>query len=107
MHPVPSPTALAFAQTPKARHFQFPHHPLRVGNAFRGFLVRSFATTCRVARPPGGSDRVSSEGGYPLSFTLLGGSPSSSTQPTRTFTSGLPAGRSPFLLPDMTTVATG
>jgi len=37
----------------------------------------AFATACRVACPPGGSDR-----GFP--------------QPTRTFTSSFPTGRSPF-----------
>src|SRR5262249_24643294 len=74
---------------------------------FRGFLVRSFATTCRVARPSGGSNRGASEGGYPLSFTLPGRSPSLSPQPTGTFTSGLSTGRSPFPPPDMTTVSTG
>jgi hypothetical protein len=67
----------------------------------------AFATACRVACLPDGSDRALSEGGYPLSFTLLGGSPSSFAKPTETFTPGLPASRSPFSPPGMTTVATG
>jgi len=42
-----------------------------------------------------------------MSFTLLGGSPSHSLQPTGTFTPELPTGRSPSLPSGMTTVATG
>ena len=82
-------------------------HPLPAGNSFRGFPIRSFATTCRLVRLLGGSDRASSEGGYPLSFESLGGDPSSSTQPTETFTPELPTGRSPFPPSGMATVATG
>jgi hypothetical protein len=62
LRPVPSPTALAFTRFRAVRHSRVPHHPLPMGRCFRGFLVRylplAFATACRFARPPGGSDRV-------------------------------------------------
>jgi hypothetical protein len=38
--PVPSPAALAFAQSKGARLSQDPHHPLQVGKPFRGYTVR-------------------------------------------------------------------
>jgi len=64
------------------------------------------ATTCRVACLSGGSDttRRGRITHCPLSSRV--GAPRR-TKPTETFTSGLPAGPSPFLPPDMTTVATG
>ena len=55
---------------------------------FGASLPFAFATTCRFACPPVGADRVF-------------------TQPTRTFTSGLPADWSPSPPPDITTGATG
>ncbi len=63
------------------------HHPLRVGLRFRGFsgshLLRPAELLASLADPTGLS------------------------QPTETFTSGLPTGWSPFPPPDITTVATG
>ena len=91
-----SPTTMAFAQLSKARRARLPRHPLRAGTLFRGLLVRlwswTFATACPFARPPGGSDRCT-------------GAPAH--QPTRTFTSALSPGWSPFLTADMTTVLPG
>ena len=65
-------------------------HPLILvgGSIFEALLRFAFVTTCRFACPPVRADRVF-------------------TQPTRTFTSGLPADWSPAPPPDITTVATG
>jgi hypothetical protein len=57
------------------------------GKSFRGFHGSLFATACRFACLPGGSDWAS-------------------TQPTETFTPELSTGRSPFPLSSLTTVAT-
>ena len=57
------------------------------GKSFRGFHGSLFATACRFACLPGGSDWAS-------------------TQPTETFTPELSTGRSPFPLSSITTVAT-
>ena len=66
-----------------------PHTPIHVRTRnFGAFLPFAFATTCRFACPPVGADQVF-------------------TQPTRTFTSGLPADWSPAPPPDITTGATG
>jgi len=60
--PVPSPTTLAFAGFRTARRSQVPHHPLQMGQCFRGFpgslCASAFVTACRFARPLGGSDRA-------------------------------------------------
>src|SRR5215471_7704361 len=66
-----------------------PHTPIHVRTRnFGASLPFAFATTCRFAYPPVGADRVF-------------------TQPTRIFTSGLPADWLPFPPPDITTGATG
>ena len=49
---VPSPMTLAFAESLKARHSRNSHHPFPMGDGFAATLVRCFAATCRVARPP-------------------------------------------------------
>ena len=85
--PTTSPTTLAFAPSRRARRSQRSHHPLQVGPLFRGFLVHSFVTACRVVSLLGGSDRVSPA--------------------AETCTSGLSTRRSPFTSPDRTTVALG
>jgi hypothetical protein len=59
----------------------------RRGTNFGASTIHTFATACQFARPP---VRI-----RPVSW------------PSGTFTSGLQAGRSPFLPPDITTVATG
>ena len=90
IYPVPSPTTLAFDQRGLwSRHFQIPHPPILVGGSvFEASLRFTFVATCRFARPPVGADQVF-------------------TQPTWTFTSGLPTDWSPAPPPDITTVATG
>jgi hypothetical protein len=60
----------------------------REGDNFGASLPFTFVTTCRFACPPVGADQVF-------------------TQPTRTFTSGLPTDWSPAPPPDITTGATG
>jgi hypothetical protein len=65
-----------------------PPSDSRGGILFEASLRFTFAATCRFARPPVGADRVF-------------------TQPTWTFTSGLPTDWSPAPPPDITTVATG
>jgi hypothetical protein len=68
---------------------KFPHPPILVGGSvFEASLRFTFVATCRFARPPVGADQVF-------------------TQPTWTFTSGLPTDWSPAPPPDITTVATG
>jgi hypothetical protein len=37
IHPVPLPTTPAFTLSQRVRHSQVPHHPLQVGDGFRGF----------------------------------------------------------------------
>jgi hypothetical protein len=54
---VSSPMTLAFVKSRQTRHSQNSHHPLQMGECFRGFTGSLFAVACRVARPPGGSDR--------------------------------------------------
>src|SRR5258707_523393 len=61
------------------RRSQLPHHPLPMGESFRGFPGSLFATACRFAGLPAGSDRAL-------------------PQPTETFTPELSTGRSPFPL---------
>ena len=69
--------------------FHIPRSDSIVGKLDFGASLRfSIVTTCRLACPPVGADQVF-------------------TQPTRTFTSGLPADWSPALPPDITTGATG
>ena len=76
-------------QNPRSWHLPHPHPPIPMGTSdFGASPPFAFATTCQLARPPVGADRAF-------------------TQPTRTFTSGLPTGWSPAPSPDMTTVATG
>jgi hypothetical protein len=66
-----------------------PPTPLPVRTLhFGASLPFAFVTTCRFARPPVGADQAF-------------------TQPTRTFTSGLPTDWSPAPPPDITTGATG
>jgi hypothetical protein len=65
-----------------------PHSDSRGGTHFGASLPFTFVTTCRFARPPVGADQVF-------------------TQPTRTFTSGLPTDWSPAPPPDITAGATG
>ncbi len=66
-----------------------PHTPILVRtHNFGALLPLAFVTTCRFARPPVGADQAF-------------------TQPTRTFTSGLPTDWSPAPPPDITTGATG
>ena len=68
---------------------KIPHPPILVGGSvFEASLRFTFVATCRFARPPVGADQVF-------------------TQPTWTFTSGLPTDWSPAPPPDITTVATG
>jgi hypothetical protein len=66
-----------------------PTRPCSVGSLFRGFLVRSFATTRRFASPPDGPDQATG------------------AQPSGTFTSELSAIRSPSSPSDMATVSHG
>jgi hypothetical protein len=88
LYPVPSPPTLAFVPFRRTRHFQgFPQIRFMRGTLFEA-LRFAYATTCRVARPPDGSDRTCA-------------------QPTGTFTSGLPTAWSPAPSPDITTVTTG
>jgi hypothetical protein len=93
-----SPPA-ALAQFLRRRHwpsqrtetFGTPNTPTRphsVGNPFRGFLLRPFATTRRLACPPVGPDR-----------TLR-------VEPSGAFTPELSPGRSPFSASGMTIMAT-
>jgi hypothetical protein len=66
-----------------------PHPPILVGSPISGLDYGSLSfTTCRFARPPVGADQVF-------------------TQPTGTFTSGLPTVWSPSPPPDITTAVTG
>ena len=86
--PVPSPTTLAFAQVPQARHSRdSPPSASRGAGDFGAEPRFAFATTCRLACPSVGSDPAFA-------------------QPTGTLTSGLPTDRSPSPPPDITTVAT-
>jgi len=78
---------MAFAANKPARHSQWSRNPFHAGGEFRGYLVRTFATACQVARPP---VRI-----RPI------------FRPPGAFTSRLSTGRSPFPLLDMTTTATG
>jgi len=86
-HPSAPPTTLAFASLGQARRSRHSHHPFRVGCPISGLHWFAFATACRVASLLDGSDRVSPA--------------------AETFTSGLSTCRSPFTLPDITTVALG
>jgi len=90
LYPVPSPTTLAFDLIGKSRHFQHPPpSDSRGGVRFRGL------PTVRIRLQP--ADLLAPLVGADQAFT----------QPTGTFTSGLPADWSPAPPPDMTTVATG
>jgi hypothetical protein len=55
LNPVHRSESLAFNHPLRFRHSQRSHNPLPVGLIFRGFWFAS-ATTCRLARLPGGSD---------------------------------------------------
>src|SRR3989442_9701901 len=55
---LPSPTTLAFAVSPPARHSRVYRHPLRTGESISRLPRFAVATACRVACPPGGSDRA-------------------------------------------------
>ena len=89
LHPVPSPTTLAFDYVGHLGTSEVPHPPILVGRWFSRFTYGLLSLQpVRFARPPVGADR-----GFP--------------QPTRTFTSGLSTDWSPAPSPDMTTVATG
>jgi hypothetical protein len=57
LRPVPSPTILAFTRTRMARHSQGFPSSASDGTNFRRF-TGSLATACRIACPPGGSDRA-------------------------------------------------
>jgi len=58
MHPVPSPTTLAFDQKQRSRRFPYPHTPILVrDNHFGALLPFTFVTTCRLARLAVGADR--------------------------------------------------
>ena len=70
-----------------------PTRPCSVGKLFRGFLLRSFATTRRLARPPDGPD------------TTMGLQPWA--KPSGTFTPELSPRRSPFSVSGITIMATG
>ena len=43
---------MAFAANKPARHSQRSRNPFHAGGEFRGYLVRTIATACQVARPP-------------------------------------------------------
>ena len=89
MHPVPSPMTRPSTKPDDLGTSHIPPSDSFVGKLDFGASLRfSFVTTCRFARPPVGADQVF-------------------TQPTRTFTSGLPTDWSPAPPPDITTVATG
>jgi hypothetical protein len=60
LHPVPSPTTLAFDYSGQSRHFRFsPPSDSREAMYFVASLRFTFATTYRLVRPPVGADRVS------------------------------------------------
>ena len=83
-----SDVGMAFAANRPARHSQRSRNPFHAGGEFRGYLVRTIATACQVACPP-----------VRIRPTL--------GRPTRAFTSRLSTGRSPSLLLDITTTASG
>ena len=87
----------------KGSALSMAHHPFPVGDSFRGSIgslsLRPVELLASLTDLTG-----SSEGGFPLSFTLLGGSPSSVAQPTETFTPELSTSRSPFSPSGITTV---
>src|SRR4051794_26501522 len=78
----------AFAEIRAARHSQHSRNPFHAGLAFRGFTGSHLLRPVRLLATPG---RIGP--GFP--------------GPPGTFTSRLPAGRSPFPSLDMTTTATG
>jgi len=84
---VTTPMTLAFTESQTARHSRVPIIRFRWVNDFRGFTGSLFAAACRVACPPGGSDRLD-------------------VRPTGTFTPELSTGWSPFTSSGITTVAT-
>jgi len=84
---VTTPMTLAFTESQTARHSRVPIIRFGWVNDFRGFTGSLFAAACRVACPPGGSDRLD-------------------VRPTGTFTPELSTGWSPFTSSGITTVAT-
>src|SRR4051812_47164346 len=78
----------AFAEIRAARHSQHSRNPFHAGPGFRGFTGSRLLRPVRLLAPPG---RIGPS--FP--------------GPPGTFTSRLPAGRSPFPPLDMTTTATG
>jgi hypothetical protein len=59
LHPVPSPSTLAFVPFRQTRHFQASRKSVSRGAFnFEASLQFAFATTCRLARPPDGSDQT-------------------------------------------------
>jgi hypothetical protein len=88
---IPSSFAMDAGLRPVERVSALPissHSDSREGDNFGASLPFAFVTTCRFACPPVGADQVF-------------------TQPTRTFTSGLPTDWSPAPPPNITTGATG
>src|SRR6267378_7828242 len=77
----------AFAKSLRLGTPEVAHHPLQTGGGFSRLHWFAFATACRVACLPGGSDQ---------------GSPSH----RRLLLPSFPTGRSPFPRSDITTVAT-
>ena len=77
----------AFAKSLRLGTPKVARHPLQTGGGFSRLHWFAFATACRVARLPGGSDR-----GFPSQRRLLPPS--------------FPTGWSPFPRSDITTVAT-
>ena len=86
--PVPSPTALAFAEASTARHSQVPP-----SSASDGTLIFAASLVRYSLRPVDLLATLADLTGY-------------YSQPTEAFTPGLPTGRSPFPPPGITTVAT-
>jgi hypothetical protein len=86
--PVPSPTALAFAEASPARHSQVPP-----SSASDGTLIFAASLVRYPLRPVELLASLADLTGY-------------CSQPTEAFTAGLSTGRSPFPPPGMTAVAT-
>jgi hypothetical protein len=112
-----SPPA-AYAQSLRRRRWPSPNgnwlgtlntpiRPRSIGNRFRGFLLRSLATTRRVARPPVGPNRNPSNADNPMSLTPPGRGSLVAFQPSGTFTPELSTIRSPSSSSGMTTVSIG
>lgn len=56
IYPVPLPVTLAFAPIGRSRHFRIPHKSASCGNPISRLYQFTCATTCRLARLPGGPD---------------------------------------------------